>query len=76
MNTLPWTPWHQVVSLRDDLRTGELSLSVFAADLYDVQMGKGRRPIYEDPAQFFALTYPTYNLREMVKDVVLRLAGR
>src|SRR3989304_5091949 len=76
MNTLPWTPWHKVVALRDDLRTGELSLAVFAADLYDVQMQKGRRPIYEDPAQFFALTYPTYNLRELAKDVVLRLAGR
>lgn len=76
MNKLPWTPWHQVVDLRDDLRTGELSLAVFAADLYDVQMQKGRRPIYEDPAQFFALTYPTYNLRELAKDVVLRLAGK
>ncbi len=76
MALLSWTPWHKVVSLRDDLRTGELSLSVFAADLYDVQMQKGRRPIYEDPAQFFALTYPTYNLRELAKDVVLRLAGK
>ena len=69
-------PWHQVVQLRDDLKTGELSLAVFAADLYDVVMQKGRRPVYEDPAEFFALTYPTYNLRELVKEVVLRLAGR
>jgi hypothetical protein len=76
MPTIPWTPWHKVVTLRDDLRTGELSLAVFAADLYDVQMQKGRRPIYEDPAQFFALTYPTYNLRELAKDMVLRLAGK
>ena len=76
MPTIPWTPWQKVVALRDDLRTGELSLAVFAADLYDVQMQKGRRPVYEDPAQFFALTYPTYNLRELVKDVVLRLAGK
>ena len=69
-------PWHEVVELRDDLRTGELSLSIFAADLYDVVMQKGRRPVYEDPAEFFALTYPTYNLRELVKDVCLRLAGQ
>ena len=69
-------PWHEVVELRDDLKTGELSLSIFAADLYDVVMQKGRRPVYEDPAEFFALTYPTYNLRELVKDVCLRLAGR
>ena len=69
-------PWHEVVELRDDLRTGELSLSIFAADLYDVVMQKGRRPVYEDPAQFFALTFPTYNLRELVKDVCLRLNAR
>ena len=71
-----WKPWHEVVALRDDLKTGELSLAVFAADLHDVVMQKGQRPIYEDPATFFALTYPTYNLRELVKDVALRLAGR
>ena len=76
MASLAWTPWHQVVHLRDDLRTGELSLAVFAADLYDVAMQKGRRPIYEDPARFFALTYPTYNLRGLARDVVLRLAGQ
>ena len=35
--TIPWTPWHKVVNLRDDLRTGGLSLAVFAAEIYDVQ---------------------------------------
>ena len=56
---LRWTPWHRVVKLRDDVRTGELSLADFAADLHDVMMQRGTRPIYEDPARFFALTYPT-----------------
>ena len=73
---LPHKPWHEVVQLRDDLKTGQLSLAVFAADLYDVIMQKGQRPVYEHPAEFFALTYPTYNLRELVKDVALRLAGK
>ena len=72
----PASPWHEVVQLRDDLKTGELSLAVFAADLYDVVMQQGQRPVYEDPAEFFALTYPTFNLRELVKEVALRLAGR
>ena len=77
MTTKPsYKPWHEVVQLRDDLKTGELSLAVFAADLYDVIMQKGQRPVYEHPAEFFALTYPTYNLRELVKDVALRLAGK
>src|SRR5438445_10301288 len=69
------TPWHEVVQLRDDLRTGELSLSLFAADLYDVAMGTAR-PVYQDPSHFFALTYPTFNLRELAKDVIHRLAGK
>jgi hypothetical protein len=75
VSKLSWTPWHEVVHLRDDLKSGELSLSIFAADLYDVVMGKAK-PIYKEPAEFFALTYPTYNLRELAKDVALRLAGR
>ncbi len=69
-----WKPWREVVQLRDDVKTGELSLAVFAADLYDVVMQKGVRSVYEDPREFFTLTYPTYNLRELVKDVALRLA--
>lgn len=75
MNKLPWTPWHQVVRLRDDIRSGELSLAVFAADLYDVVMGRAK-PVYQDPVEFFALTYPTFNLRELVRDVLGRLAGK
>jgi hypothetical protein len=73
---LAWKPWHQVVTLRDDVRRGALSLTEFAADLHDVMMQRSTRPIYEDPARFFALTYPTYQMRELAKDVVLRLAGK
>lgn len=68
-------PWHKVVDLRDDLRSGELALATFAADLYDVSMDRGRS-VYRDPKEFFSLTYPTFNLRQMVKDVLLRLAGK
>lgn len=73
---LPWTPWHKVISLRPDLKSGELPLNIFAADLYDVALQRGARPVYENPAEFFALTYPTYNLRELAREVVLRLAGK
>jgi len=72
----PWKAWHEVVKLRDDLRSGELPLHMFAADLYEVMMQNGKRPIYEKPDEFFALTFPTHNLRNLVKDVVLRLAGK
>jgi len=76
MAKLPWKPWHEVVKLRDDLRSGELPLHLFAADLYEVMIQCGKRPIYEKPQEFFALTFPTYNLRKLVRDVVLRLAGK
>ena len=76
MAKLPWKPWHEVVKLREDLRSGELSLHMFAADLYEVMMQKSTRPIYENPEQFFSLTFPTYNLRQLVRDVILRLAGK
>lgn len=72
----PWKSWHEVVTLRDDLKSGELPLHMFAADLYEVLMQGGKRPIYEDPEKFFALTFPTYNLRQLVRDVVLRVAGK
>jgi hypothetical protein len=53
-----------------------LPLHLFAADLYEVMMQRGKRPIYENPREFFALTFPTYNLRQLVRDVMLRLAGK
>jgi uncharacterized protein len=68
MAKLPWTPWHKVVALRDDLKTGELSLAMFAADLYEVLMRRGKQPVYEDPRSFFSLTFPTHNLRNLVRE--------
>ncbi len=76
MAKLPWKPWHEVVRLRDDLRSGELPLHMFAADLYEVVMQRGKRPVYEKPEEFFALTSPTHNLRGLVRDVALRVAGK
>jgi Protein of unknown function (DUF499) len=75
MSKLNWKPWHEVVQVRDDLKSGQLTLSIFAADLYDVVMGRAK-PVYQQPSEFFALTYPTFNLRELAKDVVTRLAGK
>jgi predicted AAA+ superfamily ATPase len=76
MAKLPWKTWHEAVELRPDLKTGDLSMAMFAADLYEVLMRRGQQPVYEDPKSFFALTYPTHNLRNLVRDVALRLAGK
>ena len=67
--------WHSVARLRPELREGALSLAYFAADLGEVARGTETRAIYSDPAEFFALTYPTLTLRDLVKDVASRLDG-
>lgn len=75
MAKLPWKPWHEVVKVRADLLSGELPMHLFAADLYEVVLQSGVREIYEQPEEFFALTYATHNLRGLVRDVMTRLAG-
>ena len=70
-----WTPWHEVVEVRDDVKTNKLTLDTFAAGLEDVIMQRGNREIYENPTEFFKLTYPTRNLRDLARDVAERLAG-
>lgn len=71
-----WTPWHEVVEIRGDLKTNQLSLDEFAADLHDVVTGNANRQIYVDDEEFFRLTYPTESLRDLVEEVALRLAGQ
>ena len=70
-----WAAWHQVVKVREDVRSGDLAMNTFAADLYDVVMGTAK-PVYQKPEEFFAMTYPTFNLRELAKDVLIRLSGK
>lgn len=41
MPELPWTPWHKVVQLREDLKSGEPPLHMSAADLYEVLSCRG-----------------------------------
>ena len=67
--------WHQLCTLRDDVRTGTLTLAEFAADLNGVRTGEAP-PVYREPAMFFARTYPTYRMKLLARDVLLRLAGQ
>ena len=69
-------PWPEVVRLRPELQSGELTLAQFAAALHEVSQAAGKRPAYEDPEKFFALTFPTHALRGLVREVARRLAGR
>ena len=66
--------WHEHCILRDDVRQGTLTLAEFAADLYAVRTGEAPN-VYRLPDQFFDRTYPTDNLKQLVGDVLQRLAG-
>lgn len=76
MAKLSWKPWHDVVKLRDDLKSGELPMHMFAADLYEVMMQNGKRPIYEEPDPVFSTHLPDAQPANLVREVVLRLAGK
>ena len=67
--------WHEHCVLRDDVRQGTLTLAEFAADLYAVRTGDAPN-VYRLPDLFFDRTYPTYNLKTLVRDVLHRLSGR
>ncbi len=66
--------WHENCVLRDDVRQGTLTLAEFAADLNAVRMGDAPH-VYRLPKLFFDRTYPTDNLKSLVRDVLHRLAA-
>ncbi|UPJ59725.1 DUF499 domain-containing protein [Bradyrhizobium sp. 192] len=68
--------WAQIVRVREDVRTGQLSLQEFAADLFDVVNRTGKRPLYEDPAKFFSLSYATSAQRDIAAATAERLRGK
>lgn len=73
MSSLGWTPWHKVVSLRDDLKSGELSLAVFAADLYEVAMQTGRRTAKKNATARRRKTYLSNSSLRLRKTISARL---
>ena len=59
---------------REDVLQGNLAEADFAADLAQVIVGKGNEE-YLNPAHFFANTYPTRGLRNLLANVCRRLSG-
>lgn len=66
--------WHQLCTLREDVRSGKLTLAEFAADLNDARTGVAPA-VYRDPGMFFDRTYATYRMKNLGRDVLCRLAG-
>jgi hypothetical protein len=69
------TPWWHTAMPHRDIREGRLDLKVFAVDLAQVIEGEAV-PEYKDADTFFRRTFLTRGLRETLKGVLRRLAGR
>ncbi len=59
---------------RPDVLRGAIAEADFAADLAQVMDGKGSGD-YSDPVRFFANTYPTRGLKNLLANVCARLSG-
>ena len=67
-------PWREVVSPHQDVANGRYQQAEFAADLWQVHLGKGV-PEYLDPSEFFRRTYLTASLKLLLGRAAQRLAG-
>ncbi len=67
--------WRDVMRPQSDVAEGRYSRAEFAADLAQVSRGEGS-PVYCDPAEFFARTYLTAGLSNLLVAALKRLSGR
>ncbi|WP_224365796.1 DUF499 domain-containing protein [Hyalangium versicolor] len=67
--------WHEGCRVREEVRTGLLRLAEFAADLNAVRTREAHS-VYRDAEAFFSRTFPTYNLKRLVRECLQRLAGQ
>ena len=67
-------PWREVVEPHQDVATGEFQQAEFAADLAKVHNGSAPSE-YRNPREFFARTYLTDGLSNLLIGAAKRLAG-
>ena len=68
-------PWYQVVTPREDLRDNRpLDASEFAVHLDHIRLGRAHED-YVNPQRFFARTFMTASLRDLLTQVVRRMSG-
>ena len=65
-------PWREIVTPHRDVASGRYQQAQFAADLAQVIRGEGSSE-YRDPKEFFARTFLTHGLRELLKGAMRRL---
>jgi len=68
-------PWRDVIRPHSDVASGQFNAAEFAADLHQVAVGETTQTEYADPQEFFARTYLTEGLRDLLDRAVRRLSG-
>lgn len=67
--------WREVITPHPDVAAGQFNAAEFAADLHHVATGQTQQPEYSDPQEFFARTYLTEGLKDLLDRAVRRLSG-
>ena len=68
-------PWRDIITPHEDVQSGNFEQAEFAADLYEVAHGDAEDE-YSDPKEFFARTYLTSGLRNLLINAAKRLSGK
>lgn len=67
-------PWREIAKPRKDVLEGSFKQSEFAADISRVAAGTASDE-YQDAEKFFARTFITEGMRQLLVSVVQRLTG-
>lgn len=68
-------PWTDVVEPHPDVRSGDLAMGTYAANLAKVAIESAGAEVYRDAEAFFSATYFTEEIGKLLFDVWGRLAG-
>ena len=67
--------WREIITPHRDVQSGNFEQAEFAADLHEVAHGSAEAE-YSDPREFFARTYLTSGLRNLLLNAANRLSGK
>ena len=68
------TPWREIITPHKDVASGRYQQAEFAADLWQIHLGKGPDE-YRDPREFFRRTFLTESLKRLLTQSVKRIAN-
>ncbi|RRD42300.1 DUF499 domain-containing protein [Buchananella hordeovulneris] len=68
-------PWREALAPHPDVASGAFTAAEFAADLHQVHTGQALGAEYAQPGEFFARTYLTEGLKDLLTRAARRLGG-